>query len=160
MSGVRRIDRLRWARPCAPPGFPSNPHLRGKKAAGLRYERALAEAIPRSVRGQWFEFEDQNGHGYCQPDVLLQHGAAQVIFEAKLSMTLTALVQLEHLYCPVVERAFGGRAVGIIVTRHLRGIEDQFKVVASLEEAISVAKRGRRVVLHWLGIPAQLQEAA
>lgn len=149
---MRTIRGLKWARAlparpsCIPQGRP-----RGAKAQGLRYERALAAMLPAARHGQWFEFEDLGGRGYCQVDLLLDRPeGGLLILEAKYTWTFEGHQQIEGLYVPVVERAWGMRAKGVVVAKRLvPGVVGVAKVVGTLEEASAWASG--RVVLHWLG---------
>lgn len=151
---MRKIESLRWANKCEAPDFIPSPHLRGSAAAGLRYERAFHSAVG-GIRGQWFEFEDFNGAGWCQTDVIL----GDVIFECKLSWTWDAIKQLTWLYIPVVEKALGKKMRGVVVTRNLRGVQ-AVPIARSLREARKLMELTPIPVLHWLGAPAQLGKAA
>lgn len=158
-SMIRRIDGLRWARMSAEgPRLPiSRP--RGAKAAGLRYERALARALPTWKHGQWWEFEDRRGHGWCQTDLMTRaqiadplHGGDEVvILEAKYTYTREAWEQIEGLYAPVLTMATGRSVVGIQVCRALTPLVEECEVTGELGEAMRLG-RSHRVVLHWLGM--------
>lgn len=158
---TRVIRGLKWARAldarpsCIPVGRP-----RGAKAAGLRYERALAAALPGAKHGQWFEFEDLAGRGYCQVDLLLDSGLRKdslgrvklLILESKYTWTFEGHQQIEGLYRPVVERAYGCSVLGIVVAKRLiPGVQGIARICGGLEEAIAAGAGGGRVVLHWLG---------
>ena len=152
---TRRIKGLCWARvlPARPNGIPAS-RPRGAKAQGLRYERALAANLPSATHGQWFEFCDVNGHGFCQVDLLLPRGEVLVVLEVKYTWTWEAYRQLEELYLPVVEMALGGAVIGLQVCKRLVPEARSVTICASLEEAIQEAgERGeaRRSVWHWLG---------
>lgn len=69
--------------------------------------------------GQWFSFSDDNGPGFCQPDILLITPALIFILECKLSYTDWAWPQLRQLYKPIVERVFERPAITIQVCKHL-----------------------------------------
>jgi len=81
--------RFAYGLPISPKGRP-----KGAKAAGLRYEKALAAAIPRAEHGQWFEFTDLNGPGHCQMDLLIVGNKRVVILECKLTDVQTGRAQL------------------------------------------------------------------
>ena len=159
----RQIIGLRWARPCTRPSCIPVARPRGAKAAGLRYERALANAQCGAVRGQWWEFEDANGHGWCQTDVLLRpDDDCAIVQECKYSWTLDGHVQLERLYLPVVQRALGVTSViGIVVCKRLvpemtlQGVT----IASTLQGALNSAASGRRVAWHWLGGPLLVPQA-
>lgn len=135
----------------AKPASIPNSRPRGAKGQGLKYERDFAKALPSAMHGQWFEFWDANGRGWCQPDFLLRVGETIVVLECKYTWTPLGRGQIGQLYKPVVEAAFGARAVGVVVCKHL--IPEAPKSVPGLEEAIRLAVAGKESVLHWLAGP-------
>lgn len=139
-----------WASPCPRPACIPHSRPRGVKAVGLRYEWALAKALPSAKHGPWYEFTDQNGPGYCQPDCVWDLGTHLAIFEAKLSNIAQAEAQLKGLYLPVLQAAHKRPVVGIIVVRHLSPQVDLARVVDSLGAALN-ASNYCVPVLHWLG---------
>ena len=152
---TRAISGLRWARPIDRPNIIPVGRPRGAKAAGLRYERALAEALPSALHGQWFEFEDANGHGYCQTDFILSFLPRYVVvLECKYIVTTEAVQQLLHLYLPIAREVYG-MARGVIVAKKLVPgfCRNAF---GDLESAISAADVMATPVWHWLGraVPA------
>lgn len=155
MTGIRLVRGLEWARTCSWPAQIPHPRPRrgSAKAAGLAYERALAGVMPEAKPGQWFEFWDAQGHGWCQVDLMLEGASTVLVMEAKYSWIPEAQVKLTGLYCPVVARALGKPALGITVAKRLvpelRG--SGAKVAASLGEAVALAREGIPVVWHWLG---------
>lgn len=135
---------------------------------GLQYERKLAKAIPGSTHGQWFEFWDDNGRGWCQPDLLFRTLDGIFILECKLTDVAGAQAQLDRLYRPVVAQAYDtrlGSVYGIVVTRHLTQNTNPRRVVATLSAAVELALSGTTPILHWLGhkvllgAPAQVKAA-
>jgi len=152
----RWVSGLVEARPCGrPKGMPvSRP--RGTKAQGLAYERKLASALPLAKHGQWFEFVDQNGNGYCQPDLFLDLGEVILVLECKLRWTLEGHMQVQHLYKPVLERAFGKPVFGGVVCKLL--VAGAPVVLArDLGQFGELARReGVLACLHWMGNPATL----
>lgn len=152
-SMLRQVNSLQWASPQANGPFPAKrPGNRGAKAAGLRYERALAKALPSARHGQWFEFRDWNGHGWCQPDLLLPVGDQDlVVLEAKYTWTEEGFAQLNGLYLPIVRHCTSKVVSGVLVCKVLvpghRGV-----VTSSLWDAIGLARTGTPMVtLHWPG---------
>lgn len=162
IKGHRIVQGLVWARPCArPQGIPiSRP--RGAKQAGLRYERLLASALgENAIHGQWFEFMDANGHGYCQVDLMLRTQQEIVLLEAKYTWTMRGHRQLEQLYLPVVTKALNRPCVGIVVCKKLiPGMP--MAATGDLGIAIAGARHGIRTVMHWIGATKTiyLREAA
>lgn len=154
MQAHRIIRRLQWAEPlkARPASIPAS-RPRGAKAAGLRYERALAKHLPAGAHGIWFEFKDENGHGYCQTDHLYSFLPDFIaIIEVKYTLVLEAYSKLRELYIPIVSKAMKAPAVGIIVTRNLiPGFENPYLDLPSAAYAASVADYP--TVLHWRGQP-------
>lgn len=123
---------------------------RGAKAAGLRYEKAFARAMPQAKHNPWFAFIDRNGAGNCSPDFVLELDDCLVVFECKLSDKSYAKDQLRLLYVPIVERVYGKSVRAIVVTKILRPWSDTSRVVGTMAEAIEMAKH-TIPTLHWLG---------
>jgi hypothetical protein len=144
----RKVVGLKWARLGEGPELPIR-RPRGAKALGLRYERALARALPGAIHGQWWEYEDLNGHGWCQTDLILRVGSNIVVLEAKYSWVEKGHEQMEELYFPVVEEALGTWPLGVQVCKNLR--QGARHVSSTLEQSIDQARVGRSV-LHWLGV--------
>lgn len=160
-AGHRAIVGLEWAEPlprrpaCIPESRP-----KGVKALGLRYERKAAAEINKAlhgslVRGQWFEFVDANGHGYCQTDAFIYdiRTDSYVVFEFKLTEVAEARSQLKNLYLPVVAAAWPQfqHPRGIVVARHLTRETDTKLVYDSLFRAVSEPLAGVIPTLHWIG---------
>lgn len=151
---MREIKGLEWVRALpGPPGFAQGiKRPRGAKAAGLRYERALAKALPEAKHGQWLEFRDALGLGWAQPDLLLVLPSLVVVLECKYSWVAEGHQQVER-YLPLVEKVWGLPARGMVVCKVLReGMPGGVKVTGELPGALGLALGGERVVLHWLGM--------
>lgn len=149
----RVVEGLRWAeaRPEGPWGAKGS-RPRGAKALGVAYEKALARALPDAKRGQWWKFDDVNGGGWCQTDLLLEGASSVLVLEAKLSWVMQGHTQLELLYKPVLEMALGKPLLGVVVCKTLRsGMPHSVSIVSDLPSALALARSGRRVVLHWIG---------
>jgi len=99
----RSIVGLEYAALCLRPAHIPKSRPRGVKAAGLRYEKALAAAIPRAEHGQWVEYRDLNGPGHCQMDLLIEGSKRIVVIECKLTDVEQGFGQLRDLYFPIVE---------------------------------------------------------
>ena len=146
----RQIRGLLWARTlrerpaCIPVGRP-----RGARAAGVRFESALASGpLVAAQRGLWIEFADANGHGYAQCDFVGDSAAGPFVAEAKLTWTPAAYVQLRGLYLPLL-RAIHRRPVGaVVVCANLTRETPRAEVAASLAEALARAAKGEIPVLH------------
>jgi len=136
--------------------MPQQRKRKGAKAAGLRYERALAAALPFALHGAWFEFHDASGRGYCQPDFIARFAFTSrvVVLEAKMSDLEAARWQLRGLYEPIIAAALKTEVAGIAVVRHLSGLKE-LQCKAQVHETLSAAVRGAieqplmLSVLHW-----------
>lgn len=147
----RTIEGLRWAeaRPSGPWG---KPRPRGAKAHGVRYEKALAKALPAAVHGQWFEFIDLHGPGWCQVDFLIQKEEFIFVLEAKYTWVPEGHSQLEKLYKPVVEKVFNKPMYGVVVCKNLVPAMP-VPLVRNLGEALECAKRGGSPAMQWFAGP-------
>ena len=143
---------LQYAAMCLRPAHIPKSRPKGAKAAGLRYEKALAAAIPRAEHGQWFEFWDMNGPGHCQTDLLLVGNKRVLVIECKLTEVQVGRSQLTDLYFPIVRRVWPDKEpLGIVAARHLSK-ENQLDVVeTSLKAAILRAEQDKVIpTLHWI----------
>src|SRR5260221_14254813 len=158
----RIIRGLIWARACDRPSSIPIGRPRGAKRRGLSYESALAGYLSFAKHGQWFEFQDLNGRGYCQVDLLCEtpeqdwvstwpRKRVVDVLEVKYSWVPEAHSQIDLLYRPVVERALGASILGIVVCKNVTGLVPEICVADSYWKAHEIAKAGRLVVWHWLG---------
>lgn len=158
-----RGDGLLEARRCGWPPRIGHPHPRrgSAKAAGLAYERSLAGALPGAVHGQWFQFRDAAGLGWCQVDVFVEGQREVLVMEVKYSWILEAHEKLERLYLPVVRMALGKPTLGLVVARRLdpEMVRQRVLHAEDLAQALALARRGR-ACLHWLGSGHRVMEAA
>lgn len=125
--------------------WPKARRPRGAKGEGLRYEKLVAKATG-GLHNQWFRFVDENGSGYCCPDVIIDRPSGLFVLECKLSDREEAKSQLTDLYLPVVSYVYGREARGIVVTKVLKR-QSRF-IVTSLNEAMEA---NGLPILHWLG---------
>ena len=150
----RVVKGLLEAHPCLKPrGIPQN-RPRGAKAMGLRFERAVAKALPDAAHGQWFDFQDSNGPGYCQPDLFFVFPDCVVVLECKYTWVPAAQGQIFDLYAPVLGKVFGRPVGGIVVCKNLTGATPLDLVVDDYFQAIRDAHAFPSPpypVLHWLG---------
>lgn len=148
----RAICGLQYAALCLRPAHIPKSRPRGAKAAGLRYEKALAAAIPRAEHGQWVEFRDLNGPGHCQMDLLIVGAKRVVIIECKLSNVDEGRTQLRDLYFPVAEMIWPDKPpLGIVAARHLTREHNEALVEVTLKDAILRAERDKIIpTLHWM----------
>lgn len=124
VKGFRQIQgRLALAERCLRPAFlPKGRPRAAAKLAGLRYERAAAQALEGlAVHGPWFHFEDAKGEGWCQPDLIFPCKAlgAAFILEVKLSWVPEAEPKLQGLYLPVVAKALKCKTFGVVLCKNL-----------------------------------------
>ena len=152
----RVISDLKWAHPLdsRPPCIPTS-RPRGAKAAGLRFERELAKHLPSALHGQWFEFEDQNGHGYCQTDLIYSLLPAYLaVLEVKYTLVPGAHSKLLNLYLPVVSAALSRPAVGVVCVKNLDPRYRRGCIHTDLHTAAShAATTSYPALLQWSGQP-------
>jgi hypothetical protein len=148
----RSVVGLEYAAMCLRPAHISKARPRGAKAAGLRYEKALAAAIPRAEHGQWFEFKDLNGPGHCQMDLFIEGQKRIVIIECKLTNVEQGIAQLQELYFPIAQTVWPDKKpLGIVAARHLSKTPDLSLVETTLKGAIMRAETQKIIpILHWL----------
>ena len=90
MTRHRVVAGLRYAVPCERPEFIPKSRPRGSKGDGLRFERRVVKAIAGAKHSPWFLYIDQNGEGWCNPDLLLEIPQGIVVLECKLTDTWQA----------------------------------------------------------------------
>ncbi len=120
--------------------------VRGMKADGLRYERAVQKAIKElhpvtQWNGPWFRYtlESVDRKKYCQPDIMLQSGHTIWLIEIKRSCLLAAYDKLSTLYEPVARLAFQSY-------RHSDGLPISFKTVQIFKYLTRETLAARQVV--------------
>jgi hypothetical protein len=149
LRAPRRVEGLQWVFPRANP-WP-RARLRGSRAAGIRFQKAVARAIPGSTTDLWFEFLDAHGLGCCSPDIILNIRGTLYVLECKLTAVPEADAQLGGLYLPILAHYTGREARGIVVVRHLRPQIDTSRVRADLRACLHDATPTYFPILHWLG---------
>jgi hypothetical protein len=160
LMGHRVISRLAQVKELArrPGALPKKSNLRGVKRQGLVYERRFAVALEARVAGtewtfrkeQWFQFLDENGSGFCQPDSFIFGKEKAFVFECKLTDTEKAQSQLSRLYVPILREHLQLEVFGIVVTRHLTQTTDRRAVQDTFGKAIAYAVSGKGIpILHW-----------
>lgn len=153
-EGHRHIYGLKTAtalleRPsCIPAGRP-----RGAKAAGIRYEKAVFEALEGGIRGQWFQYEDENGPGYCQPDIIYPFlPDFFAIIEVKYTLVPGAHQKLNQLYIPVASLALKAPCAGVVIVKNLDPRYRRGKIYTDLRTAAEISfHRGYPTLLQWAG---------
>lgn len=114
----REIFRLKWTRLAQNPWPKSK--ATGVKAEGLRFERAVGQALPKAKANVWVQYCDANGEGYCCPDYLLRVDGTLVVVECKLTDCAEAYTQLSRLYLPVFRHLCQTEDVrGVVVVKNL-----------------------------------------
>jgi len=123
---------------------------RGAKAAGLRYERSVAKAIPGAVHGPWFRYADQTGSHWCQPDFYKLLPEAVLVLEAKLTWTPNGHQQIFQLYSPVLGKFFNRPVHGIVVCKNLTPETNLDWVCSDLTGAITRSLAHLPTIWHYL----------
>ena len=134
-----------WARALSSkPAFIPTSRGRGAKAAGKRYEQALAKELPKAIHGQWFVYglSGETKSRFCQTDFLLPFDDFFIVIEAKYTWIPEAKKKLQELYVPVVRLAFGKKSIGLVVCKNLTTESPQASPV--LLEALAIGG-----VWHW-----------
>jgi hypothetical protein len=150
----RIITNLKWAHP-----LPSRPSIipasrpRGAKGAGLRFEKAIAKAIPSALHGTWFEFEDKGGHGYCQTDIIYTlRPDLVVVIEVKYTLVPGAHSKLVNLYIPVVTKALNRPVVGVVAVKNLDPRFRRGRIFTEIESAALYSlSTGYPSLIQWAG---------
>ncbi len=116
-----------------PPFINVHKKRRGKRAEGLRYERAVQERFDADygeffLPSPWLRFtatHTEEKLRYCQPDGLFFDFAAGIltIVEVKLKHVAAAWWQTRHLYEPVVRKLFPPNLWQINVCEVVRRID-------------------------------------
>lgn len=153
--GHRVVKGLKWAR--LTPDGPFSAGIkrpRGAKREGLRYEKQIAQAFgPTAKHGQWITFEDKNGLGWAQPDLLFPKGNELFVLEAKYTWVPEAHTQIGQLYLPLLEAVFeSSKIFGIVMVKSLRPEAKRHFICSTMERAMEIARlSGECPVMQWLG---------
>jgi hypothetical protein len=157
----RTVSHLNWVKPMdQAPAFDSDKRRARNWAtrAGHVYEEKFARWLAarfgaRVEHGQWYEFEDINGYGMAQPDVVLwpeEPGGLIVIFEVKLTWTeLSAFEALNLKYKPLIKHMYPANPLRTVqVCRRLKaGFNGP--LVKTVDEAIAPELQCDFVSLIW-----------
>ena len=114
------VKNLRWARySSTPPQFKTRQRPRGRKALGVKYERAghahFAGLFSVYSPGPWIHFLDDSGARWCQPDAVASRSdGGIVILEFKYSHTRDAWMQLRTLYEPLIAHLHPGSEISVL----------------------------------------------
>lgn len=134
ISGLQRVE-------LAESPWPRARARSGAQAQGLRFERRVAQALGAARHGQWFRFEDNNGPGFCSPDLLFAVGDTLWIGECKLTDWPSADAQLELLYAPVLRPLWPGPIAPLVLVKYLSPLLPRGRVVETLGGALSGGAR-------------------
>lgn len=130
---------------------------RSQAKLGLAYERKFIKTLkespgrPPSVgieHNPWMSYRDASGTTqFCCPDGLIIDSKFEfiLVLEIKLTWTPEATVKLQELYCPVVARALGVPAKGLVICRNL--LPDSPRPQSSL----TFAAMSATPLYQWLG---------
>ena len=94
------------------PPFALRRRCTGRRAAGVRYEKAVQTHLRAQshlyLDSPWLRFLDETGWHWCQPDGMHLDFAAGIltIVEVKYQHTPQAWEQMEELYSPVLRHLF------------------------------------------------------
>jgi hypothetical protein len=113
-SNYRAVGTIRWAKMLAEqPSFIRTNKTTGARARGVSYEGKALQMLSRRYAdldvlaefkpGPWFEYVDETGRHWCQPDAfaILPDGGG-IIYECKYQHSAEAWFQIWRLYEPVL----------------------------------------------------------
>lgn len=101
MDRRRRAHHLTSVHPIQAPAWSKGTTRSKKFAAGHAYELKVARLLRRNfpdsecIHGLWFEYHDEHGRGFAQPDFLILGEHAPIIVESKYTYTRAAYAQLD-----------------------------------------------------------------
>lgn len=147
----RKCGEIKWVRLSKKNHFGGKkPKLKGSAYQGVRYETAFDDYMKghysEVLVHPWLEWEDENGYGLCQPDLVLLDPF--VVFECKVTFTYRkAYRELRTLYAPLVVRLWEDRGLPkmVQVCRHLKSSARNTTVARTFEEVIKSDKQ----ILTW-----------
>lgn len=150
MAETRKIENLKWVAPARDAPFKPQRPSSGAKLQGWQYERRFEKYLKKCrfkgelYCGAWFEFEDQNGHGFAQPDFFILGEKRILIFECKLTHNGRGWIQLHRLYGPLLREFFERPVAKVQVCKNLRA-EMRYPIISQASELRD------EVVWHWRG---------
>ena len=148
----RVIKGLKWVEDPAtnyePDGWPPPRKSKARYVkAGLLFQDQVSRYMvarygARVLVGPWIRFEDENGPGLAQPDIIFSRAdqLGIVVIECKLSYTpRKAKSQVMDLYVPLLEHLYLGEPIsGVQVCRRLtRSAKKDKNLLSSLDEVLS-----------------------
>lgn len=138
---------------CIPMG-----RLRGTKAAGMRFQRAVGAALEAKLGhdillGPWFEYIDCGVRRYCQPDFIILRllHAYLVVIEAKLTWNFEAYEQLRRLYVPVVRQFYNLPVYSMLAVRNLTRETPKSAIFSDFDKALAATAPQVCPTWHYLG---------
>lgn len=97
----------------------------------------LLRALPlcNVIHEQWLEYWDDNGHGWAQPDIIIETEERIIVCECKLTATEFAFHQLSLLYIPLLREMYERPLFGVQVCHN---VHERPKLrVAGLDDLVS-----------------------
>lgn len=134
------------------------PTVSKRARSGVLYERAFAHALflarpPGATinRNPWFAYQDARAREetkFCCPDVIAFSPEDEfvTVFEVKRTWIPEAALKLQELYLPVVSRALGIPAVGVVVCKNL--VPEAPRPATTI--SLSMLKRPNPGLYHWI----------
>lgn len=135
--------------PCQAPW--ERPKLKGTKASGLTYERAVGRHLSRlygqkPISNQWLRFIDANGQGYAQPDHYFVFEDHVLLIECKRTQTQKGLHQIDWLYRPLLFALYGRPVIGVMACKYMYKENDW-----TIRDIKSLRPCNKTYTWHWLG---------
>lgn len=126
-SRKRKIEVLLWVEERKEKNLPFTLTKKSKltpaQKKGISFEHLIEhELIKHQLNfsyNTWFEFEDMNGFGYCQPDFLIYlPDSSIIILEAKYTYTPAGDEELKQLYSPIVQEYYSPPSIHLAQVFH------------------------------------------
>jgi hypothetical protein len=148
---------LRWATSCPKPTFAPQAKPSPAKRKGIAFEARVAATLGIGRHGDWFNYADDKGLGYCQPDLWWKEPAVGnaiariVVVEVKLTWTLAASRAILGLYAPVLSHIHQLPVHGIIICKNLTPLTPRGAIFGDLREALAHTGPRTPTICHWPG---------
>lgn len=155
---ISPLTYVRWAD--RPSHIPQKERLKGRRAKGMTYERGVKKHLDRilpklfssflTYSGAWIHFIDKTGHGYAQPDFIIELPTSVIIIEIKLTQTDNAERQTKLLYLPLVQNLIPNKPVFLLqVCKNLRYIPKDGTLIKEIESILE-REPERLYTLHFI----------
>ena len=151
-----KINKLKWVE-LTNRGMPKpKPKAGSLIKQGLLYEQRVADYLTayyddRIIYGQWIKYEDSQGTGLCQPDIIIKPKSKKdylVVIEVKLSWKKTVEGKIRNVYGVVAQALFPNHKIKYI--QICKRLSKRFKgtIIERLEDVYSLPASEDYVTLN------------